>query len=97
MTKKSQARISAVMDRWKTGLGLSAEQSEKLLEIVTARESEMQQVRKLHKGADNKELRASKLAETRKKYRPSMRGLLDEGQRQKLKVLNKERKSAKSG
>lgn len=96
MAKTAQDRINAVIQRWTTELGLREEQKAKLLTVVTAREEELQQTRKKYKGKDNKELKASKLKEVRKKHRPKMVSLLDEAQAKKLKEMRKKKKGAKS-
>ena len=96
MTKKSQERISAVMQRWESGLTLTSDQKAKLLSIVTARESELQQARKENKGQDKKELKAAAIKAILKKHRPNMEALLNDQQVKQLKKLRKQWKPAKT-
>jgi len=88
-----QERIDAIMQRWNAGLNLSPDQQSKLLTIVTARENEMQEVRKQHRAEDNKELRQVKVEEVRKKYGPKMTTLLNDQQATQLKQLRKQWKA----
>lgn len=84
------------MQRWNSGLSLSPDQEAKLLTIVTARENELELVRKQYRGKEKKELKLAKLKEIRKKHRPSMKALLSDQQVKQLKQLRKQWKAAKT-
>jgi hypothetical protein len=96
MGKTTQESIDEVMNRWDSGLRLSADQKAKLLTIVTQRENELQQMRENNKGSDKKAIKLANIKEIRKKYGPDMLALLNDQQRKDWKKLAKTRRAAKT-